>query len=333
MLTTGPQELLAVYDSCTAISTAVVALGIFGEYACHFYFERPTRADFVKTALTLFFGALVLGGVVGEFVFGKKISLLSKEIQQTSDQTIAALKFQLGAVNLQIAKSNEEAAAARKTASEANERVLKAEKQTAQAQAEAADAFERAMNTAKEQSKIRTMTMDLKIESSRPGIADEQQASGLRSAYGSVFLHASLGFDGPKQGISFESYNLISDIEKGKDDRFHLIYLSTFRLTSLEVVGKDVSWLSDAKQLWFNFPSFVNNVTHDRDLSHVTAILYVNGQPFKVVDYQQGHYAPIAAISGLNLTSPLNGISNQFGSFNQTGKRRGGDEKISETHP
>lgn len=85
-------------------STVFVALGILGEYIAHFVFDKEARHKKLEMATTIVFGVMVLGGVVGEYLAGDRLSQVARAIQQASD--------------LEVSRLNEEAAEARRMAAE-----------------------------------------------------------------------------------------------------------------------------------------------------------------------------------------------------------------------
>jgi hypothetical protein len=126
------EQLLSTYDSWMGWSTVAVAVGILGEYLAHFIFEEEARRNRREIVVSIVFGALVLGGVTGEYVFGKKLSQVSSRLQQTAD--------------LEVAQANKDAAEAKKSANEADAKaeglrldVAKEEKRAGQLAKEAAD--------------------------------------------------------------------------------------------------------------------------------------------------------------------------------------------------
>ena len=134
---TALEHLLSSYNQWMGISTIAVAVGILGEYVAHFIFEEEARRHKREMAVSILFGVLVLGGVVGEYIFGKKLTQVSEQLQQVAD--------------VEVAQSNKDAAAARKDADLARtqsaatyERAAQAEQHAAQENARAAKALETA---------------------------------------------------------------------------------------------------------------------------------------------------------------------------------------------
>ena len=82
---------LAKYNSAMGWSTIAVAVGIFGEYISHFIFtkEKKSRAEWLCTIL---FAVLVIGGVSGEWWYGKRLSETADSLQRIADGEVAAAK-------------------------------------------------------------------------------------------------------------------------------------------------------------------------------------------------------------------------------------------------
>jgi hypothetical protein len=96
------EQLLSSYNWWMGASTVAVAIGILGEYVAHFIFEKEARGNRLQIAMSIFFGTFVLGGVVGEYIFGSKLSDVAIRIQRIADA--------------EVAQSNKDAAAARRDA-------------------------------------------------------------------------------------------------------------------------------------------------------------------------------------------------------------------------
>jgi outer membrane murein-binding lipoprotein Lpp len=101
------QQVLSSANWWMGVSTIAVAVGILGEYVAHFIFEEDARRNKREMAVSILFGVLVLGGVVGEYVFGKKLSQVSEQLQQLADA--------------EVAQSNKDAAQARRDAETAKQ--------------------------------------------------------------------------------------------------------------------------------------------------------------------------------------------------------------------
>jgi hypothetical protein len=99
------EQLMSSYNWWMGAATIAVAVGILGEYLTHFIFEKEARRNKLQVVLTILFGVAVLGGVVGEFLCGHKLSQVSDELQRIADKEVAD-------ANLQIAQANERAAKA-----------------------------------------------------------------------------------------------------------------------------------------------------------------------------------------------------------------------------
>ena len=137
---TALEQLLSSYNLWMGLSTVAVAIGILGEYVAHFLFEEERRNK-REVVVSILFGALVLGGVVGEYIFGKKLSQVSEQLQQIADT--------------QVAQSNRDAAAARKDAEIAREDAEGFQAQIANANERAGKADERASTNEKEAARLR----------------------------------------------------------------------------------------------------------------------------------------------------------------------------------
>lgn len=131
------EQLLSSYNWWMGVSTVAVAAGILGEYVAHFVFEKEARRNRLEMGISIFFGVLVLGGVVGEYVFGKKLSQLSEQIQQVADKQVAQ-------ANLDAAQARRDAEIVKHQSADTNERAAKAEQQAAQENARAAKALQAA---------------------------------------------------------------------------------------------------------------------------------------------------------------------------------------------
>src|SRR5438270_8647923 len=83
------EQLLSSYNWWIGISTVAVAVGILGEYVAHFVFEKEARRNKLEMGISILFGVFVLGGVVGEYIFGNKLSQVSEQLQQIADTEVA----------------------------------------------------------------------------------------------------------------------------------------------------------------------------------------------------------------------------------------------------
>jgi hypothetical protein len=148
------EQLMTTYNWWMGVSTIAVAIGILGEYVAHFILEKEARKNTAAMAVSVLLGFFVLGGVVGEFICGHKLSQASDQLQRIADKEVADAN--------QIAASAQSAAeAARKESSQNNERAAKALEDADKARKEAlkfqlqiAQANERAANAEKETAKL-----------------------------------------------------------------------------------------------------------------------------------------------------------------------------------
>jgi hypothetical protein len=128
------EQLLSSYNWWMGISTVAVAVGILGEYVAHFVFEKEARRNRLEMGISILFGVLVLGGVVGEYVFGKRLSQASEQLQQIADAEVAQS-------NNDAAQARKDAEIVRRQSAETNERVVKAEQQASEENEHAAKAL------------------------------------------------------------------------------------------------------------------------------------------------------------------------------------------------
>jgi hypothetical protein len=131
------ERLLSSYNWWMGLSTVAVAIGILGEYVAHFVFEEDARRNKREMAVSVLFGVLVLGGVVGEYIFGKKLSQVSEQLQQIADTEVAQ-------ANKDAAAGRKDAEVARTQSAATYERAAQAEQHAAQENARAAKALETA---------------------------------------------------------------------------------------------------------------------------------------------------------------------------------------------
>jgi outer membrane murein-binding lipoprotein Lpp len=124
------EQLLSSYNWWMGLSTIAVAIGILGEYVAHFIFEEEARRNRLQMIVSVLFGVLVLGGVVGEYLFGKKLSQVSEQLQQVADAEVAQF-------NREAAQARRDAETAKGDAAKANERAAKNETESAQLRKEA----------------------------------------------------------------------------------------------------------------------------------------------------------------------------------------------------
>ena len=154
------EQLLSSYNWWMGLSTIAVAIGILGEYVAHFIFEEEARRNRLQMIVSVLFGVLVLGGVVGEYLFGKKLSQVSEQLQQVADAEVAQF-------NREAAQARRDAETAKGDAAKANERAAKNETESAQLRKEA-EAEHLARVRLQEQIQPRTIS-----ESDSKAMADE----------------------------------------------------------------------------------------------------------------------------------------------------------------
>jgi outer membrane murein-binding lipoprotein Lpp len=128
----GLEQLLSSYNWWMGLSTIAVALGILGEYVAHFIFEEDARRNKWEMAISILFGALVLGGVVGEYIFGKRLTQVSEQLQQIADEAVAQSNKDAAQARRDAETAKDDAAKADEKAGKANERASKNEREAAQ---------------------------------------------------------------------------------------------------------------------------------------------------------------------------------------------------------
>src|SRR5580700_8497832 len=85
----GLVAALAKYNSAMGWSTIAVAVGILGEYVSHFVFTKEKKSK-AEWACTVVFALLVIGGVSGEWWYGKQLSETADSLQRMADAEVAA---------------------------------------------------------------------------------------------------------------------------------------------------------------------------------------------------------------------------------------------------
>jgi outer membrane murein-binding lipoprotein Lpp len=135
------EQLLSSYNWWMGISTVAVALGILGEYVAHFVFEKEARSNKREMVVSILFGVLVLGGVVGEYIFGKKLSQVSEQLQQIADTEVAQSNEDAAAARREAESARKEADSFELQIAQANERAVSAERETARLTHRFADRF------------------------------------------------------------------------------------------------------------------------------------------------------------------------------------------------
>jgi hypothetical protein len=140
------EQLLHSYNFWMGVSTIAVAVGILGEYVAHFIFEEEARHNKREMTVSILMGALVLGGVVGEYIFGEKLSQVANQLQRLADTEIAASNKRAEEAHLDAEMARKEAdsfelqiALAQKNAAGASERAAVAENDTARLKQRLAD--------------------------------------------------------------------------------------------------------------------------------------------------------------------------------------------------
>jgi hypothetical protein len=128
------EQLLSSYNWWMGVSTVAVAMGILGEYVAHFVFEKEARRNRLEVAISTLFGILVLGGVVGEYIFGKRLSQVSEQLQQIADAEVARS-------NKDAAQARLDAEAAKQQSADTAERAARVERHAAEENARAAKAL------------------------------------------------------------------------------------------------------------------------------------------------------------------------------------------------
>jgi len=134
---TALEQLLSSYNWWMGISTVAVAIGILGEYVAHFVFEKEARRNKREMTVSILCGVLVLGGVVGEWIFGSKLSQASEQLQRIADTEVAES-------NKDAAAALKDAEATRKQSADTNKRAAEAEQHAAQENERAAKALQSA---------------------------------------------------------------------------------------------------------------------------------------------------------------------------------------------
>lgn len=116
------EALLSNYNWWMGLSTIAVAVGILGEYVAHFVLERDAKRNRIEMIFGILFGVLVLGGVVGEYMFGSKLSDVAGQLQRKADGEVATLTKSAADATKDAAKASREAGEANLAAASADER-------------------------------------------------------------------------------------------------------------------------------------------------------------------------------------------------------------------
>ena len=128
---TAFQHLLTTYNGWMNVSTIAVVVGLLGEYVAEFIFDQKIRQNRKQLAIRLLFGAIILGGVFGEYIYGKKLSEISELQQQTADRELARANAEAARANEQAAKARNESVISLREAKDANGRASKNEAESA----------------------------------------------------------------------------------------------------------------------------------------------------------------------------------------------------------
>jgi hypothetical protein len=100
-----PSVLGVAFDAANANaewSTLIVAVGIVVEVAVLFIFSKEMSTR--EKALLIFANILVVGGVGGEYIFGKRASDAASQLQRISDERVATLNDRALKDELELAK-------------------------------------------------------------------------------------------------------------------------------------------------------------------------------------------------------------------------------------
>ena len=99
------ESLLSKYNSEMGLATIVIAIGIFGDYIARFLFDREKRSRREWISTTVFF-ACILGGTLGGYWFGEKLSQTSSKLQRLSDGEVATAQRDAEQAKAQAAASD-----------------------------------------------------------------------------------------------------------------------------------------------------------------------------------------------------------------------------------
>jgi len=162
------EQLLFTYNRWMGVSTVAVAIGILGEYVAHFVFEKEARRNKLEMAISVLFGVLVLGGVVGEYIFGSKLSEVTGTLQRIADTEVARS-------NKEAESAHREAEIARKEAASLADDIAKEEKGVADANARAALAEQHAAEANKKAEDERIARLKLEAALAPRRVSSEQE--------------------------------------------------------------------------------------------------------------------------------------------------------------
>jgi hypothetical protein len=85
--------LFETYDWWMGFSTIVVAVGILGELILPFIFEREKK-PIAEIVLSVFFGAIVFGGVLGEYQVGTRLSGVARQRRDLTDKEVVDARLE-----------------------------------------------------------------------------------------------------------------------------------------------------------------------------------------------------------------------------------------------
>lgn len=195
------EQLLSSYNWWMGLSTIAVAVGILGEYVAHFIFEKDARDNKREMAVSISFGILVLGGVVGEYIFGSKLSQVSEKLQQVAD--------------IEVSQSNKDAVQARRDAAEANrqagiasERAGQLEKEAAGLRKQEAELRKQNLNTETELENERTARVAYEAKNASRRLSSKQQSLlRERAATFRIWKITIAGFNTPEASDFATDFN------------------------------------------------------------------------------------------------------------------------------
>lgn len=193
------EQLLSTYNWWMGVSTVAVAIGILGEYVAHFIFEKEARENKPEIFFSILFGILVLGGVVGEYRFGSKLSGVAGQLQTRAD--------------IEVAELNKEAATATERASKAEENLGNAKREAAKADEHSAVAEQRAAeaNRIAEEERLARVKIEATVAWRRLSAAQQADLGTTMLQY-RVLSH-NLGYSGEAETQQFA--NDIANALKG----------------------------------------------------------------------------------------------------------------------
>lgn len=120
----GLERMLSTTNWWTNLWLVVGAIGVFGEYVLRFLSEKRNRESKVKKTVSLLFAAMVLCGVFGGYIFGRRLSKESGITQSRAEAEMAHAKQEVQQARSEAARSLNEALSTQ-------ERISKNEKEAA----------------------------------------------------------------------------------------------------------------------------------------------------------------------------------------------------------